>query len=306
MTFQIKILGTSSATPTIDRNHSSQLVSIQNHYFLVDCGEATQLQLLKYKVKILKINAIFISHLHGDHYLGLFGLLATMQLQSRDQPLWIYGPSGLDELITLHFKYSQMTLGYALYFVDTEKEETILFQDEKVIVEKIPLQHRISCMGFIFKEQPKKRSIIKEYLPEDVKIQDILRLKDGYDIYNQTTGALIKNESVTNPPKKSYSYAYCTDTLYDERIISRITGVDLLYHESTFLADQEARARDTFHSTARQAATIALKANVNKLLLGHFSARYKDLKPFLDEAKAVFQRTVLAVEGMDIIIEDEV
>lgn len=305
MSFTLKILGSNSAAPAHNRHQTSQLLNVQNHTFLIDCGEGTQIQLIKYKLKAQKINNIFISHLHGDHYLGLMGLISTMHLQNRTKDLFIYGPPGLAEIITLQLQYSQTILNYKIKFqeVDTSKRK-VIFEDEILVVETIPLNHRIGCAGFLFREKPKKRRIIKEKLPHNCSLKNILSLKNGEDIYDEDGEILYHNESMTFPPRKSRSYAYCSDTKYDENIIEQIKHVDLLYHESTFLSDREERANQTFHSTARQAATIAKKAEVGKLLLGHYSIRYKELQPLLDEARDVFENAALAIEGETIDIPE--
>ena len=305
MSFSLKILGANSAAPAHNRHQTSQLLTVQNQTFLIDCGEGTQMQLIKYKVKAQKINNIFISHLHGDHYLGLMGLISTMHLQSRTNDLFIYGPPGLAEIITLQLQYSQTILNYKIRFqeLDTSVKKVIL-EDPVLEVETIPLNHRIGCAGFLFREKPKKRRIIKEKLPDGISLQEILSLKNGEHIYDEDDKVLFENENLTLPPRKSRSYAYCSDTKYEENIIEQIKNVDLLYHESTFLSDREDRAAHTFHSTAKQAATIAKKAEVGQLLLGHYSIRYRELQPLLDEAKQVFANVSLALEGETIEIQD--
>lgn len=298
MSFALKILGSNSAAPAHNRHQTSQLLMIQNHVFLIDCGEGTQMQLSKYKVKFHRINHIFISHLHGDHYLGLMGLISTLHLQGRSADLHIYAPSGLAAIITLQLKYSETILNYKIKFrkLNTAIKE-VIFENEVLTIETIPLNHRISCSGFLFREKPKKRRIIKEKMPPNLSLQHIISLKNGADIYDKKGQLLYSNEALTLPPKKSRAYAYCSDTKYEEQIVAQIYGVDLLYHESTFLSDREDRAAQTYHSTARQAATIAKKAHVGQLLLGHYSIRYKELQPILDEAKQVFDNAKLAIEG---------
>lgn len=305
MSFSLKILGSNSAAPAHNRHQTSQLLTVQSHTFLIDCGEGTQIQLIKYKLKAQKINNIFISHLHGDHYLGLMGLISTMHLQNRSNDLFIYGPPGLAEIITLQLQYSQTILNYKIKFqeIDTSRKK-VLFEDEILAVETIPLNHRIGCAGFLFLEKPKKRRIIKERLPNNFSLKNILSLKNGEDIYDENGAIQYYNENMTFPPRKSRAYAYCSDTKYDENIIEQIKYVDLLYHESTFLSDREERAYQTFHSTARQAATIAKKAEVGKLLLGHYSIRYRELQPLLDEAREVFENAALAIEGETIDIPE--
>jgi ribonuclease Z len=304
--FEIKILGSSSATPVFNRNPSSQLLNIDHDLFLVDCGESTQLQLNKYKVKFNKIDHIFISHLHGDHYLGLVGLISTMHLHGRTKDLYLYGPPGLDEIITLQFKYSETFLNYKIIFkeLETEKIATI-YETDHLTIDTIPLKHRIKCCGFLFKEKPKKKRINKDILPPGILLQEIVELKNGNHIYDENGKIKFKNEDYTLPPRRSRSYAYCSDTAYTESFIPQIKNIDILYHEATFLQDLKLRANETYHSTAIDAATVALKANVKQLLLGHFSSRYKDIEPLLTEARTVFPNTYLATEGETFTIRDD-
>lgn len=304
MTFILKILGSNSAAPAFNRHPTSQLLHIQQDSFLIDCGEGTQMQLSKYKIKYTRIGHIFISHLHGDHYLGLVGLLSTMHLHKRTEDLYLYGPAGLAEILSLQFKYSDTRLNYKIHFRELEPKAAIIYENDFLTVETIPLNHRIQCTGFLFKEKPKKRRLKKEALPNNLLLQHIALLKKGKDVYDSEGNLLYRNEELTLPPKKSRSYAYCSDTKYSESIIPQITGVDLLYHESTFLDDQSERAAETFHTTAKQAARIALKANVQQLVLGHYSSRYKDLLPFVAEAQLVFPNTILSVEGEDILVNE--
>lgn len=305
MTFVLKILGSNSAAPAHNRHQTSQLLNIQNQLFLIDCGEGTQMQLSRYKVKISKINHIFISHMHGDHYLGLMGLISTMHLQGRRNDLYIYAPPPLAEIITLQLKHSNTILNYPIHFtgLQVEASETI-YENEFLTIKSLPLNHRIPCTGFIFWEKKKLRKINKEKLPLDISLKNIIDLKYGKDVLDAEGNVLFKNDALTLPPRRSRSYAYCSDTIYNEPIIQHIQSVDLLYHEATFLSDREERARETHHSTARQAATIAKKAQVNTLVLGHYSIRYKDLNPILEEAKEVFENTILAIEGDNITIND--
>ncbi|GEO05383.1 ribonuclease Z [Adhaeribacter aerolatus] len=301
MDFELKILGSSSATPSYNRNHTAQILTIGNQLNLIDCGEGTQMQLMRYKVKHQRICNIFISHLHGDHFFGLFGLLSTMHLQQRTSPLTIFGPPGLADILTLQFKYSNTHYNFKLDFqeLDTSVYQQI-FEDKYITVHTLPMQHRVSCCGFLFREKPKLRHLVKTLLPEFLTPPQLISLKNGEDILDEDGNILVKNEDVTSEPSRSRSYAYCSDTRYKEDIIPYIKGVDLLYHEATFLNNMLERAVYTFHSTAKQAATLALKAEVKRLLIGHFSARYKDLNPLLDEAKAVFDNTHLALEGKTI------
>lgn len=296
--FELTILGCSSATPTSKRNPTAQVLNVCDRLFLIDCGEATQIQLRRYKIKFQKINHIFISHLHGDHYFGLIGLLSSMHLLGRTKELHLYAPAELKEIIDLQHKYSYTQLNYEIIFhpLQFEKSE-LLFEDEKVSVETIILNHRINCCGFLFKEKPHPRNIIPEKIKEyKIPTVEIPKIKNGSD-YNTEEGKKIKNAELTIEGFPQRSYAYCSDTCYYEPIIEKIRGVDLLYHEATFMQDMAARAKETFHTTTIQAGTIAQKAAVKKLIIGHFSARYKDAEPLLIETKTVFENTVLAAEG---------
>lgn len=298
MSFKITILGSSGALPAYGRFTSCQLVEIQNRHFLVDCGEGAQMQLMKLQANFHRIDHIFISHLHGDHFLGLMGLIFTMHLQRRTNELHIYSHRGLDEIITTQFRYSQSVPNFNIVFHRLEKDvREVIFEDDVLTVETIPLRHRIRCSGFLFKEKIKPRRIDKTKLPEGLPLLQVANLKKGHDITDAEGNVLYKNADLTFDPRKSRSYAYCSDTAYNENMIDQIRDVDMLYHEATFEEDEAQKAAETFHSTARQAATIALKANAKGLLLGHFSARYKDLTPILKEAHATFENAHLAVEG---------
>jgi len=295
---QLQILGSNSAAPAHNRNQTSQLFRIGNEWMLIDCGEGTQIQLRNFKVPFQKITRIFISHLHGDHYLGLVGLLFTFHLLQRKTPLTVYGPPGLREIISLQLKYSNSALNYELIFEEWKPEsDELLFENDHFTVKNFPLKHRIPCSGFVFLEKSKPRSIIKENLPEWIKINQFQELKNGKDISHPETGETFMNGLFTKSAKKSRKYVFCSDTLYDESIIPVLEGADLLYHEATFMEEMVERAKQTFHSTARQAANIALKAKVKRLILGHFSIRYKELEPLLNEAREVFANTYLAIEG---------
>lgn len=298
-TFSVLILGSSSASPTLKRNPTSQLLNINEQYYLIDCGEGTQTRLRENKIKFQRINHIFISHLHGDHYLGLIGLLQTMHLLGRTTPINIYAPEPLKEIIDLHLKHSGGFLRYPLHFnaISSESSEIIL-ENEQVNVSTIILDHRIPCTGFVFKEQPKPRKIKPQAIAYyKIPKYAINSLKKGEDFKHPDTGELIKNEILTTKPAKSNSYAFCSDTKYCESIIPQIKDVNLLYHEATFMEQQIKRAQETYHSTAKQAATIALKANANSLIIGHFSNRYLNLDGLLEEAKSIFENTQLAFEN---------
>lgn len=303
--FKITVLGSSGALPAYGRFPSAQLVEIQNRYFLIDCGEGTQMQLMRFQLSFHKINHIFISHLHGDHYLGLTGLLFTMHLQRRATKLHIYSQRGLEDILLLQLKYSRSVLNYRIIFHTIDPgEKKVIFEDQVLIVETIPLVHKINCVGFLFREKPKPKKINKEKLQEQMPVygagrllQYIVELKAGADVFDESGNLLYKNEDFTLPAKPNYSFAYCSDTAYTENIVEQIRGVDLLYHEATFMEDEKDKATETRHSTAAQAARIANKAQVKRLLIGHFSARYRELQPILEEARSIFSETSLAIEG---------
>jgi ribonuclease Z len=302
--FELTILGCSSATPTSKRNPTAQLLNIAERFFLIDCGEATQIQLRKYKLKFQRINHIFISHLHGDHYLGLLGLLSSMHLLGRTIDIHLYCPAELQEIIEIQYKHSQTRLNFnIIYHPHKYINNDLIFEDERVEVRTIILNHRIPCCGFIFTEKPLQASISKDTIKHyQLPVDEILAIKNGAD-YTTPAGEVIANDSLVIHKTRPRTYAYCSDTCYDERIIEFIKGVDLLYHEATFMHEMLSRAKETYHTTALQAALIAQKAEVHKLMIGHYSARYKDLQPLLEEAKTVFMNTVLAIEGESTIIE---
>jgi ribonuclease Z len=303
--FNITILGSSGALPAYGRFPSSQLVEIQNRYFLVDCGEGTQIQLMRYQANLHRINHIFISHLHGDHYLGLMGLLFTMHLLRRTNDLHLYSHPGLDDIITTQFKHSRSAPNFKIIFHRLEKDaHQIIFEDDALTVETIPLKHKLTCSGFLFREKIKPRRVNKEKLPAGLLLKQIANLKKGFDVLDENGGVLYKNEDLTYPPRISRSYAYCSDTAYNVSMIEQIRQVDILFHEATFTLDEESKAIDTLHSTASHAAMIARQAEVKKLLIGHFSARYKDLAPVLEEARKIFDPCALAVEGEIFSIAD--
>lgn len=305
MAFKITILGSSGAVPAYGRMPSAQFVEVENNYFLIDCGEGTQLQLMKYELNMHRIDHIFISHLHGDHYLGLMGLLFTLHLNKRKNDLHLYSHKGLDEIITLQLKYSKSSLNYKIIFHQlTPGKKEVIFENKFVTVETIPLLHKLDCSGFLIREKQKPRRIDKELLPDNLSILQLNKLKAGEDIVDQQGNVLYKNETLTLSPRKSRSYAYCSDTQYYEAIIEQVKAVDLLYHEATFMEEEADKAVETMHSTVKQAATIGVKANPIRLLIGHFSARYKHLLPMIDEARRVFPNTYLALDGETFTIED--
>lgn len=301
--FEIIVLGSSSATPAYNRNPSAQLLNINEKFYLIDCGEATQNQLNKFKLKSSRIDYIFISHLHGDHYLGLVGLLSTMHLNGRVKEIHVFGPPQLKEIIDLQLMVSETKLRYEVIFHFTHTEYTEqIFENNDVTVETIILNHRIPTTGFLIKEKPRKRKINTARLEEyDVPLEYIPLLKNGID-YSDKHGNVIPNAELTFDPTPARSFAYCSDTLYNENFIEQIEGVNFLYHEATFLHELIDRAVETYHTTALQAGIIAKKANVKQLMIGHFSARYRDLEPLLAEAKTEYENTVLAIEGEKYLI----
>ena len=298
MNFEVTILGSGSATPTYARNPSAQVLHTEDEQFLIDCGEATQIQLARYKIKSHRINHIFISHLHGDHYLGLMGLLSTMHLQGRTSAIHIYAAAELEEIIQLHLKVSISTLRFEIFFHPLLfKTGQIIFENESIEVTEIELNHRIPCSGFLFKEKERPRKINKEKIEQyQIPLQMIPGIKAGED-FLLPDGKCIPNAELTTEPKKIRSYAYCSDTKYDEKVLEAVKGIDLLYHESTFLHEMLDRANETYHTTAWQAGEIAKKAEVKQLLIGHFSARYSDTAILLKEAKQIFKNTLVAEEG---------
>ena len=279
---KLTILGCYSATPRILTNPTSQVLEVKGHMFLIDCGEGTQVQLRKHKIKFSRIKRIFISHLHGDHFFGLVGLISTFRLLTRETDLHIYGPKGIKEVITLQMKLADSWTNYKLIFHElTSKESELIFEDEKVEVHTIPLNHRVYTNGFLFKEKEGKRKLdISAVEKANINVAYYRKLTQGFDVVNEKDDVTIKNNTVTKPGDKPKSYAFCSDTMYKEDIVPIIENVDVLYHESTFLETQAHLAPKTKHSTAKEAANIAKKANAGKLLLGHYSTRYKDLNDF--------------------------
>ena len=298
MRFEVTILGSSSATPIYNRNPSAQVLNINDQLYLIDCAEGTQQQMMRFDIKASRINTIFISHLHGDHYLGLVGLLSSLHLNGRKKPMRLFGPAPLMEIINLQLKYSETTLQYPIEFNETNPlAPQVIFENPDVVVESIPLNHRIACTGFLFRGKKRLRKLIKETIEElGIPVPYYTAIKKGND-YTAPDGTVYKNDLLTLPPDEPKSYAYCSDTLYNESYFSQIANVTALYHEATFLHDMLDRAQDTYHTTALQAAQVARQVGAGQLILGHFSARYKTLGPLLDEARTVFTDTDLAVEG---------
>jgi ribonuclease Z len=295
--FGVTILGNNSAIPAYDRHPTAQVVTLNDQLFLIDCGEGTQMQIARYRIRRSKINHILISHLHGDHYFGLIGLLTSMALLGREQELHLHAPARLKDIIALQLEVAVTTLPYPLTFHALDAEG-IIVDTPKFQVECFHTQHRIPCWGFVIREKRKPRKINKETIHQyEIPAAYYERLKDGDD-YETKNGEIIKNEWVTIPNKPARSYAYCADTRFDERICEKTKNVSLLYHETTYLKDLSERADARFHSTTEQAATIALKAGVQRLLIGHFSSKYDNLDAFLHEAREVFPESYLAIEGV--------
>lgn len=265
---------------------------------MIDCGEGTQMQLRRYRVRLGKIHHIFISHLHGDHIFGLFGLISTFSLLGRAEPLHIYGPEPLEDMLLDHMKYFQNDLGYKINFHRIQcRRSSLLFDDRNIEVHSIPLVHRVPSCGYLFREKPAERNIIKDKIREyQIPVRDIVRIKKG-EGFELDDGTVVPNEELTIPPRATRSYAYCSDTRPSEAILPLIRDVDLLYHESTFLEEDTKLAYETFHSTASQAADLARRAGARKLILGHFSSRYKDVSRFEEEARQVFKDSYIANDG---------
>lgn len=299
MSLSLTILGCHSATPRVNAYPTSQYLEINNSHFLIDCGEGTQRQMRKYKVGFSKINHIFISHLHGDHFYGLVGLLSTYGILSREKELHIYGPKGIKEVTLLQLKISQSHAKYPMIFHELKsKESQLIFEDDKVSVRTIPLNHRVYTNGYLFTEKEKPRKLHMENIRNynEIDRADYLNIKAGKDVI-LSTGEIVSNAELTLPPKKSLSFAFCSDTSYKPDIIPIIKNSDLLYHEATFLADREDLAIKTKHATSKQAAQIAKDAEVGQLIIGHYSGRYKDISLFQKEAKEIFENTELAEPG---------
>jgi ribonuclease Z len=297
---KLTILGCYAATPRTLSNPTSQVLEVNNNLFLIDCAEGTQVQLRKSKVKFTKISRVFISHLHGDHFYGLVGLISTFMLLNRENDLHVYGPKGIKEIILLQLKYSNSYTKYNLYFHELESKECqIILEDDLVKVTTIPLRHRIYTNGYLFEEKNSQRKLNLEAI-EKYKIEKVYfnKIKTGGNV-TLNNGEIILNSELSFPPKPNKTYAFCSDTVYDEGIIPVLKDVDYLYHESTFLESEVHLAEKTMHSTAKQAAQIALKSNSKNLILGHFSTRYSDISLFQDEAQTIFANTQVANDGKE-------
>lgn len=304
MGFELTILGSSSATPVYDRHPTAQYLVFRDRHFLIDCGEGTQMQLLKYKVRYHRITHIFISHLHGDHYLGLVGLLSTYHLQGRSSDLHLYAQQELMDIIEMHLRLSQTQLRYNLIFHPIRHfTPEVILDEEDFFVRTVVLNHRIPCTGFVFTEKPRPRKLRTEKLAEyQIPFSAYPRIKRG-ESFTDSDGRLVPNEELTEAPLPPRTYAYCSDTAYLPELPNQVKEANILYHEATFLHELKVRATATYHSTAREAAEVARMANVDRLLIGHFSARYKQLDELLEEARSVFQNTELALEGQSFEVD---
>lgn len=299
MKFELTILGSGSSVPTANRNSAAQVLNVLERYFLVDCAEATQHQLRRFHVPYNKINHIFISHLHGDHFFGLIGFLSTLSLQGRRGEMHIYADARLQDLLEGQMKMMHSRFVFPVVFHTLSRREEVIYEDRVVTVTSFPLKHRYEApvCGFLFREKERERTIRKDMVSAwNVPVAFMQYLKMGED-YITPEGEIISNQRLTVAPPPSRSYAYMTDTLYRERFADYVQGVDLLYHEATYGKEDEVLAKETFHSTAEQAARLAQSAGVKKLLLGHFSARYADPAVLLPEAQAVFPATFICSDG---------
>lgn len=304
MSLSITILGCNSALPTSKRFSTAQVLEVSGRFFLIDCGEGTQIQLRRFKLNFSKLNHIFISHLHGDHYFGIWGILSTFSLLNRKTPLHLFGHPSLKKMIDFHIATAQEYIGYEIVFHPLQYvHKSIIFEDEAIVIESFPLKHRIPVCGFLFREKPKLRNIKKEMVQYlQIPCKEIHKIKEGCD-YTTESGEIFKNEFLTNPPPPVASYAFCTDTKPFDALAGFIGSVDLLYHEATYSGELEKQAHETGHSTALDAAKAALKAKVKNLVLGHYSSRYKDLTPLLAEAQSIFPNTELAEDGKVFIVK---
>lgn len=297
--FELHILGCGSALPTTRHFATSQVVNLRDKLFMIDCGEGAQMQLRKSRLKFSRLNHIFISHLHGDHCFGLMGLISTFGLLGRTAELHIHSPKGLEELLTPMLNFFCHTLAYKVIFHEFDTRQTsVVYEDRSMTVTTIPLRHRILCCGFLFAEKARPNHIIRDMVDfYKVPVYELNRIKNGSD-YVTPEGEVIANTRLTRPSDPPRKYAYCSDTIFRPEIVEQLSGVDLLFHEATFAESELARAKETYHTTAAQAARIALEAGVRQLVIGHFSARYEDESILLKEASAVFPNTILAKENL--------
>ena len=303
MTFAVTILGSGSAAPSVYRHHTAHALNVHEQFFLIDCGEGTQERMRQYGISPMKLNAVFISHLHGDHVFGLPGLISTLNHLGRKTPLHVFGPMPIGEILRFHLEYFEQNLGYEIIIHELNARETTPVYENKVMeVTTIPLRHRIPSVGYLFREKTPARNVDKAAIKQhDLSLKQIVALKNGEDI-TLDNGTLLTPAEATYIPYQPRSYAYCSDTLYSGKVVSLVHGVDLLYHEATFLDKDRALAKLTGHTTALQAAKAAAGAEVGRLLIGHFSSRYKDESLFLEETRTLFPDTLLAVEGETVTV----
>jgi len=301
MSFEITILGSSSALPTSKRFPSAHVVKIHERFFLIDCGEGTQIQLRKFKIGFSKINHIFITHLHGDHFFGIWGVISTFNLLGRKNDLHIYSPGNLEKKVYSVINKKEISFNIFFHRLSHENKK-IIYETKSIEISAFPLDHRIETYAYLLKEKPKERNIKKEAIKKyKLGIKDILSIKQGNDFFTED-GKKVKNSTISIPPCKSRAYAYCSDTKYKKEIIPYLKNIDILYHEATFAKDLQETAEITKHSTSEDAGNIALKANVVKLLIGHFSTRYKNTNTIFEETKAIFPNTQAVNDGDKIII----
>ncbi len=299
MSFNVTILGSSSALPTSSRFPSAHVLNAHERLFLIDCGEGTQVQLRRFKQKLSRIDSIFISHVHGDHTLGIFGLISTLNLLGRKNELKIYAHASFEPVLKFNLNFFANDITFPINFITLKtRERGVIYSDPKIEVEAFPLKHRIPSTGFIFREKPKELNIKKELIEKySISFKEIVLIKKGADL-TLPNGEIIPNSNLTAEAVKPVSYAYCSDTMYSDSVAKSVTGVDVLYHEATFAHSLAQLAKATGHSTALQAAKIAAKAEVGKLIIGHFSSRYKHPEVLLSEARTVFPETYLAEDGL--------
>ncbi len=303
MHFELTILGSNGAIPAYDRHPTSHFLNYNGDGFLLDCGEGTQMQMARYNIKRGRLDHIFITHLHGDHFFGLMGLITSFNLNYREHTLHIHGPRGIEEIVRAHFTYAQTQLRYPIEFhVVNDDRPQVVYENSQLTVESIILRHRIPTTGYLFREKPGQRKILPERIAQhEIPVHELARIKLGAD-YARPDGVVVANAEITADPAPAKSYAFCTDTVYTESFLDQIRDVTVLYHEATFVNMHKERAAETMHSTTSDAATIALKANAGKLIIGHYSARYEDLAPLLAECREIFPATELAIEGQSYTI----
>lgn len=298
MKFEVTILGSGAAVPTLERGATAHYVNCNDRHILIDCGEGTQLQLRKYKIKFQRITHICISHLHGDHFFGLVGYLSSLQLLGRDKGVHVYGPTGLEAIVKAQLEMGGARIDYQLTFFEIDAtKNTLLFEDKVMEIHSFPLKHRVPTTGFLIKEKPRDRNLIKSKFDQTgLSVAYINKLRQGVDVKKED-GTIVTADSVTVPPPPIKTYAFCSDTAYLENIVPTIKNVDLLYHEATFTEEKKQRAIKTNHSTALDAAKIAKLANAKQLIMGHFSARYKNTENHLTEAKTIFENSFAVNDG---------